>query len=384
MLINVKSFWRRLTASLRGDMRYRIDPFEPLSPEPDRELDALLTRLPVNADTLETHMALAELFRKRGQTDRAIRVHETLLESELERQQANRVRVELAQDFFSAGFLGRAESELEALILGEGERYSAQAFRLWLAVLEHEQEWQRAIELVRQYGQPGSGNMRLANLYCEYVGQLKSTGQIKEAQAALKEARKLSNSARTFIVSSELETSLGHYSKAVRLLKEALVRDVRRVDVVLPGLKRLSKLTGGEAGLRRYLEKLYDFHPSHRVLEALLDLVGDNDPRASYWQGELEKIVNSGASFGLMQRWLEQRQDIGAAPRAVLIESLQRLKVRLSDVYQCNHCGFESGTMVWFCPQCERWETVYSRHEERTHRDSREAQMERDNAGADH
>ncbi|MFG1497368.1 hypothetical protein ABMA57_12115 [Saccharospirillum sp. HFRX-1] len=377
MLTTVKSLWRRLTTPWSVPSKYRIEPFEALSSEPDRELDVLLERLPITADTLETHLALAELFRKRGQIDRAIRIHETLLEADLDREQSNRVRVELAQDFFSAGFLGRAETELEALILGQGERFSAQAFRLWLVVLEREQEWERAIKLVRDYGQPGSGNMRLANLYCEYVGQLKGQGKLVQARIALKEARKLSDSARTFIASSELETSLGHYHKALRLLKEALVRDVRRVDVILPGLKRLSRLVGGEASLRRYLEKLYDFHPSHRVLEAILDLVGDSDPRSHYWHSELERVVNSGASFGLMQRWLEQRRDVGPTPRAVLLESIQRLKLRLPDGYQCNHCGYETGTMIWFCPQCERWETAFSKHEQRVHEDRRRASLNR-------
>lgn len=377
MLTTVKSLWRRLTTPWSVPSRYRLEPFEPLNSEPDRELDVLLERLPITTDTLETHLALAELFRKRGQIERAIRIHETLLDAPLNRHDANRVRVELAQDFFSAGLLGRAETELESLILDQGERFSAQAFRLWLVVLEREQEWERAIQLVRDYGQPGSGNMRLANLYCEYVGQLKGQGKLAQARSALKEARKLSDSARTFIASSELETSLGHYHKALRMLKEALVRDVRRVDVILPGLKRLSRLVGGEASLRRYLEKLYDFHPSHRVLEAVLDLIGDSDPRQPYWQSELERVVNSGASFGLMQRWLEQRRDIGATPRAVLLESIQRLKLRLPDGYQCIHCGYESGTMIWFCPQCERWETAFSRHEQRVHEDRRQAALVR-------
>ena len=369
MLTAVKSLWRRLTTSINGTPRFRLDPFEPLSPQPDRELDVLLERLPVDADTLETHLALAELFRKRGQTDRAIRVHETLLEADLDREERNRIRVELAQDYFSAGFLGRVESELEEMILGDGELYSAQAFRLWLTVLEREHEWSKAIALVHKYGDPGSGNIRLANLYCEHAHQLKGTGDDAGARVALKEARKLSNSARTFIVSAEVETAMGHYHRAIRLLKEALDRDVRRIDVVLPALKSLVRLTGGEAGLRRYLEELYDRHPSHRVLESLLDLVGPNDPKADNWQKELEDIVNSGASFGLMQRWLEQREDIGARAKGVLVESLKRLKLRLSDVYQCNHCGFESTTMLWFCPQCERWETAYSRHEQRVYKE---------------
>lgn len=366
MIDNVLAFWRRMTQVGPQAKRYRLDPFEPLAPQPDRELDVFLDRLPVQDDTLETHLALAELFRARGQTDRAIRVHESMLEADLERSIRNRVRVELAQDYFSAGFLGHVETVLEEMILGDGEVYSAQAFRLWLTVLEREKEWGRAIQLVRKYGEPGSGNIRLANLYSEYANQLSSEGKVKEAREALKEARSIASSARIYIVSAELETSLGRYHKAMQLLKQALVQDVRRVDVVLPALRRLSSLTGGEAGLRRYLEHLYDEHPSHRVLEALLDFVGDNDPKAERWQQELENIVNAGASFGLMQRWLEEREDIGEAARQVLIESLQRLKVRLSDIYQCNHCGFESTTMLWFCPQCERWETSYSRHEQRT------------------
>lgn len=382
MFTAVKSLWRRLTMPPNGQPRFKLDPFEPLAPQPDRELDVLLSRLPVDIDTLETHLALAELFRKRGQTDRAIRVHETLLQADINQDQRQRIRVEMARDYFSAGFLGRAEAVLEEMIqdggLNHKKAYSAQSFRLWLTVLEREKEWARAIDLVRKYGQPGSGNVRLANLYCEYAKQLIAEDKVAEAREAMKEARKQSNSARTFIVSSELETSLGHYHRAVRLLKEALYLDVRRVDVVLPSLKNLSRLTGGEAGLRRYLEELYGQHPSHRVLEALLDLVGPNDPKAERWQKELEQIVNSGASFGLMQRWLEQREDIGERARTILVESLQRLKLRLSDVYVCNHCGFQSSAMIWNCPQCERWETAYSRQEQKTYRQHRDIEESHD------
>lgn len=365
MISLLKQAIQRLVNPMSGP-RFQLDPFEPLSAQPDRELDVLLERLVIDDDTLEIHLALGELFRKRGQIDRAIRVHEALLEADLAEADTSRVRVELAQDFFSGGFLGHAESILESMIVGDGMLDSARAFRLWLAVLEREQEWERAIELVRKYGQAGSGSIRLANFYCELAIKLSHEGQTTEARQALKEARRVTDSARTYLVSAELDTTQGNYHRAIRWLRDGLDRDVRRIDVILPALKRLSRLTGGEATFRKYLETLYQRHPSHRILSELLDLVGPNDPRALQWQNEFEQIVHSGASFELMQRWIEQRQDIGDRARTVLIESLKRIKLRLSDQYQCTHCGFESTTLLWYCPQCERWETLYSRHEQRT------------------
>ena len=176
MISLLKQAIQRLVNPMSGP-RFQLDPFEPLSAQPDRELDVLLERLAVDEDTLEIHLALGELFRKRGQIDRAIRVHEAMLEADLSESDTSRVRVELAQDFFSGGFLGHAESILESMIVGDGMLDSARAFRLWLAVLEREQEWERAIELVQKYGQAGSGSIRLANFYCELAIKLSHEGQ---------------------------------------------------------------------------------------------------------------------------------------------------------------------------------------------------------------
>jgi len=348
-----------------GDYHFDLTSFE-------GDVADWLSKFPISTVNVEIYLALAELFRRRGEFDKAVSVHEAIGQAELVGHSSTELSLEIAQDYYSAGVLGHAEEVLMRALVGADEDQSRQAFRLWLAILESEQDWQRAVELVEQYGLPGSGGVRLVNLYCEYVLQIQSTQTSAQVQKVLKKARKLGIGSRVDLLSAEIAATEQRFATAIRHYKRLIRNDPRRIHLALAPLRKLAHLEGHEAGLLTFLQRLYPEHPSVRILEAIVDLHQSSGAAlAPSWQRLVELQVMSGDSYPLTLYWLGLQEALPAPVMAVLSPALQRQSLADSDVHQCTECGFQSEQMRWQCPQCESWETLCSRYESKIVQDQK-------------
>ena len=348
-----------------GDYHFDLTSFE-------GDVADWLNKFPISAANVEIYLALAELFRRRGEFDKAVSVHEAIAEAEIAGHSSAELSLEIAQDYYAAGVLGHAEEVLRRALVDADEDHSRQAFRLWLAILESEQDWHRAVELVEQYGLPGSGGVRLVNLYCEYVLQVQTTLAPALVQKVLKKARKLAVGSRVDLLGAQIATEEQRFADAIRSYKRLLRNDPRRVHLALSPLLALVQREGQQASLLTFLQRLYPDHPSVRILEAIVELHQSSGTALTpKWQKQLELQVMSGDSYPLTLYWLNQQQPLSASVMAVLSPALQRQSLAESDVHQCTECGFQSEPMRWQCPQCESWETLCSRYESKIVQDQK-------------
>jgi lipopolysaccharide biosynthesis regulator YciM len=348
-----------------GDYHFDLTSFE-------GDVADWLSKFPISTVNVEIYLALAELFRRRGEFDRAVSVHEAIAKAELTGHSPSELSLEIAQDYYAAGVLGHAEEVLMRALDGADETHSRQAFRLWLAILESEQDWQRAVELVEQYGLPGSGGVRLVNLYCEHVLQIQATQPPAQVQKVLKKARKLAMGSRVDLLSAEIAATEQRLSTAIRHYKRLIRNDPRRVHLALAPLQQLVQQEGHEAALLSFLQRLYPVHPSVRILEAIVELHQSSGAALTpKWQQLVQQQVMSGDSYPLTLYWLGQEQPLPAKVMEVLSPALQRQSLAESDVHQCTECGFQSERMRWQCPQCESWETLCSRYESKIVQDQK-------------
>lgn len=323
-----------------------------------------LSKFPISDSNSEMYFALAELFRRRGEFDKAVTVHQAIANAKLTTHSSAEIELEVAQDYYAAGLLGHAEEVLIKALEDADDHVSRQAFRLWLAILESEQDWRGAVQLVERYGVSGSGGLRLVNLYCEFAKAQLQDGESADAQKTLKKARRLHRGSRSELMLAELATEQNKIVDAVNHYKDLLERDPKRVELALTPLKHLSLMYGNGSHLLKFLEHLYDRHPSIRVLEAILEIYEkEGEELPAHWLVQFEQQVQTGLSYKVVEHWLNANDVLNEKELLMLKPALQQATLIQNDVYRCTSCGFNSEQMVWRCPQCKSWETIYSDYE---------------------
>lgn len=323
-----------------------------------------LATFPVTAANAEIYTALAELFRRRGEFDKAVAVHQAISAAKPEGYDASALTLEIAQDYYAAGLLGQAEDVLVQTLEHADESVAHNAFRLWLNILEREQDWFRAMTLVEEYGIKGSGGLRLANLYCEYVTSVWRDTAKPELLKILKRASKLEISTRVELLSAELLQSKGQFKEAIQVYREVLTHDPKRVYLALAPLQQLTSLTQSTDRLIDFLLQLYQLHPSVRILETLLALYQQTEQSlpVAITQAVNEQ-VKEGGSVEVVKYWAEQQPEDTLKSIEQLLPAIERSSVANTDEHLCIECGYQSEQMLWHCPQCNRWETLYSQYE---------------------
>lgn len=330
----------------------------------DGDVSDWLNRFPVTPDNVEIYFGLAELFRRRGEFDRAVSVHEAILAAKVPNYSPSEISLEIAQDYYAAGVLSHAEEVLLTALDHADDEISNRAFRLWLSILESEQEWERAVTLVEQYGIPGSGGVRLANLYCEYVEQLRGQMPVPKRMKILKKAQRLGVSARVEIISAELAAEMNRIPEAIQSYRQILLWDPKRVNLVLNPLKHLTLANGSVVKFISLLQHLYQRHPSARILEMLLEMSPASQMSLpADIQAALNDQIQQGDSFAVLEYWLSQQTSAVQDSVAPLLNAFERHSLAVTDDHLCVECGFYSEKLLWQCPQCESWETLYSRYE---------------------
>lgn len=323
-----------------------------------------LNRYPINLENVEIFYALAELFRRRGEFDKAISIHEAISAARLEGHESFKLEIEIARDYYSAGVLSHAESVLLKALEEDDDETSKNAFRLWLSILEKEKGWKQAVELIEKYGIPGSGGLRLANLYCEYAEDLLESADTAGVARILKKARKLSVGTRAAYMSAVLAVDKQRVGEAIFYYRDVLEKDPLRTNLAIRPLKSLAIAGNSVDGLLGFLKQLYLRHPSVRILDVVIELHRlSNEPLDSHWQAAVDEKVRQGESLIVVQYWLAQFSDLPDQVISVLKSALSKNNLDDNDIHLCTHCGYESDKMLWHCPQCEAWETLYSRYE---------------------
>jgi lipopolysaccharide biosynthesis regulator YciM len=338
-----------------------------LNEQPDKAIEAFTEVVKVDPETVELHFALGSLFRRRGETERAIRMHKNLLDrSDLAREQRVLALYELGQDYLKAGLLDRAEEMFGRLAEGP---YRSTALKNLLDIFQQEKEWQKAIETAREFERDSgqSWQKEIANFYCELAAVEINHSRTERARAHLDEALQASRKCvRASILLGDIEAAAGNHQAAVEAWKRVEAQNPSYLALVAQRLLRSFQAIGqteqGLTLLRGYLSA----HPSLDLLDVVFQLSIDaKGPQAAY---ELvrDELRRNPTLLGL-DRLLEAQLLTAPAERRPDLEMVRGLvhghTSKLSR-YRCESCGFRARQFYWQCPACGGWETYPPRRTE--------------------
>ncbi|BEP62798.1 lipopolysaccharide assembly protein LapB [Variovorax sp. V213] len=342
-----------------------------LNEQQDQAIDAFIEAVQNDPDTQELHFALGNLFRRRGEYQRAVRVHEHLLgRGDLSRSDRERAQHALAQDFLRAGLLDRAEAALQKL---EGTRYENEARLSLLAIYERSREWTQAADVAQKLDESdqASYSTRRAHHLCEQAAEQVAAGDLAAANRLLSEAVALAPQApRPAIDSATLQLRNGEPATAF----ETLVALSNTAPLALPlyaaALQQAAVAAHREGEALQLLQRRYAESPSIDVLEALMALGGSPAhataaaeglplaPRDGYIAHLAQQPSLVAASRWLASERFEHEQFHPQVQRA--LDQATRPLMR----YRCAACGFEAHQYFWHCPGCQAWDSYPPRRVE--------------------
>ncbi|MHB1352501.1 MAG: lipopolysaccharide assembly protein LapB [Thiobacillus sp.] len=337
-----------------------------LNEQPDKAIEAFLEVVKLEPETIDLHFALGGLFRRRGEIDRAIRMHEHLLEREypqghkgLAEEQRLRAMSELGQDYLKAGLLDRAEQVFGKLL--ETAQHG-QARTHLLEIYVQEKDWQKAIDAARLLERDTSKplNSDIAHFYCELALLESAKGNPDGAAAHLQQALAANRqSVRANLMMGDLHAAAGRHEAAIaawRLVETQSAGHMALVvDRVLGSYRQLGRIGEGVQWLRAF----YARQPSHDIFNALYPAVSETEGAAAACQLAREELRRN-PSLRTLDRLLEA-EIITADPEQRELLQLEKSLVASHSQrmmrYQCGSCGFKAKQFFWRCPACGRWDS---------------------------
>lgn len=329
-----------------------------LNEQPDKAIDVFIGLLEVNSETVETHLALANLFRRRGETERAIRIHQNLIaRPSLHGEQRLQAMVELGMDYMHAGVLDRAE-HLFLELLHQPHPHPEAAKQL-MRIYQQEKKWAQAIEMGKQIDSSKTGQVRplIAQFYCELAEQQVHQDR-HEAFNMLKQALLHdANCVRASLLEGRLYLALKQPRKALDALNNIEQQNSRYLSEALPYWYEAYQQLGDLPALRELLSQLISRHPNMTSARIMLtQIVAQLENTKAAQQLLYEQLHHHPSVEGLHTLIkLGENNQIALIP---LIERITRTMVEKGDRYTCKNCGFSGKTLHWLCPGCSHWGTV--------------------------
>ncbi|MEN3159620.1 N-acetylglucosaminyl transferase [Alkalimonas sp. NCh-2] len=324
-----------------------------LTDQEDKAIEQLLHLLDIEAATIDTYLALANLFRRRGDWDKAIRIHEKLHQLKLPKVQAQQIQFELAKDYQSAGLYDRAEKLLVPLI--RQATLQERALKNLVALYISTHEWAKAQQLAEAVEQTNSSSLQLAlaNIGCE---ALQHSLPAERAKAYQQLASQYPKAIRPRYELATLAMSQQQSAEAFALFRGIVIEKPQWSADILPLAKNcsmpdedwyqlLSQLSHKHNNISAHIE-LADWLLQHGSIKAAEQLL-------------LEKLQQQ-PNIRLFKALLEQRKQ-GSEVAADILESVTELVANYLDkkvLYSCRNCGFKTRQHYWLCPSCQQWETV--------------------------
>jgi lipopolysaccharide biosynthesis regulator YciM len=337
-----------------------------LNDQSDRAVDAFVDVVRIDPETIELHFALGKLFRRRGETDRAIRVHQNLLgRTDLDPELREQALYELAQDFLKAGLLDRADQAFERLASGP---FTAQAVRHRIEIAETMRDWARAIELAGKVSESelsDTDRVRLTHFHCERAARAlagSDSARLVEAERHLEGAqRHARHHPRVTILLGELALAHGDLGRAIEVWRDLLATAPAHFNLVaarwVDAHRQLGRLDQAVEALDRQWAKLPSVELFLQGFAARLEQGRDPSELAN-WAAEM---LGKSPSFAGLAQWLKWQSGAGSRAMSAELRLSERLvseQARLQSRHLCSQCGFRAQQYFWRCPGCGSWDTV--------------------------
>ncbi len=333
-----------------------------LNEQPDKAIEVFLRLVEVDSETVETHLALGNLFRRRGEVDRAIRIHQNLIaRPTLDSEQRAQGLLELGLDYMRAGLLDRAESLFQELVEIEG--HAAAALTNLVDIYQQEKDWDKAIHAQRRLEAVTGSTLEpvVAQYYCELAEQARGAGDLTKAMQMVKRALKGDPlCVRASLIEGHIAAAAGDYKAAVTAYLRVEDQDPRYLTEVIAPLQESYQRLGKSEQMLEYLQRLVREHQGISAMLALADLMRQTQGEQSAAQFISAQLHERPSVRGL-ERLIELNLagSSGAARDNLLtIKNLVGKLLEDKPVYQCEHCGFSGKSIHWQCPGCKHWSTL--------------------------
>jgi len=337
-----------------------------LNEEQDKAIEVFLKLAEYNRDTVETHLALGNLFRRRGEVDRAIRLHQHLVSRPgLSEAMKTVALLELGEDYMRAGLLDRAEALFSDLVAMDS--HAPSALRHLIAIYQHERDWHKAIEHARRLEvMTGEDEApMIAQFYCELADRSRQHGARAEARDYLRQAFECQpDCVRAFMLTGRLQSEDGHHVEAVVAYEAAVNSDIAFTPEILPPLlnsyARSQQMERAESFLRDMLGRYHGVSP---VL-ALTHLYRQRDgERAAidFLTAQLRQRPSVRGLMALIDATMDKIEG-EARENFLILRDLTRKLLEGQAMYRCSRCGFGAKAHHWQCPSCKSWSTIRPIH----------------------
>ena len=330
-----------------------------LNEQTDQALEHFLKMVSVDDKTIETHFALGSLFRRRGEVDRAIRIHQNIIaRPDLASEQRDQALYSLAKDYLAAGLLDRAEKLFSRL--AEGSRYQVQALGALCGIYEQEREWEKAIDAGKRLEILGGRSLALqiAHYYCELAESAADAGDFAAARHYVKNAQTgRPRTMRGALTRAHIARDTDDSRTALRLYHRIIDEDTYLIAEALPEIVTIYTRENEVDELERALEALLEKNPDTASLVAYTAIVNDIGGIPVIDECVRRYMLNEPTlgEFVDLQR-LSEAKDEGDTAFAKVRGALSKLAAA-TPRYQCQECGFSSQRLLWQCPSCRDWET---------------------------
>jgi lipopolysaccharide biosynthesis regulator YciM len=332
-----------------------------LNEQPDKAIELFLHIAELDKETFETQVALGHLFRRRGEVDRAIRLHQALVQrSDLSDAQKVQAMLALGEDYMRSGLLDRAETVFSDL--AKIDQRAPQALRHLIGIYQAERDWPKAIENATRYeaatGEP-MGKL-IGQFECELAERLRGNGDIEGARAAVARAYQAdSASVRAGMIEGRIDLEAGNDGSAIRALERAARHDADYLPEILPPLLAAYARVGDNSGARAFLSEMSEHYRGISPVLALARLVENEDgvsAARTYLAQQLKDRPSVRGEAALIDLTLAEQAD----PTTTL-QDLKHITDQLlvrNPSYRCTRCGFGARSHHWQCPSCKEWATV--------------------------
>ena len=331
-----------------------------LNEQQDQAIDAFIEAVQNDPDTSELHFALGNLFRRRGEYERAVRVHEHLMSrGDLAQPERDRAQHALALDFLKAGLLDRAETALRKL---EGTAYEEEARLALLAIYERSRDWEHATDIARKLDSVGHGSFsgRQAHYLCEQASAFMAAGDADQAFAALRLACTLApTSARPLIDLAKLHSQRGQYQEAYDTLVQLEKAAPQAFSLAAGLLVNIAQHASLFTPVLDMLKTHQAHSPALDVMEAIVRLEKDSLAARHWYLEHLERE----ASLVAAARWIAG-ETLGSEESQKLVQRALDQATKPLMRYRCAACGFEATQHFWQCPGCQAWDSYPARRVE--------------------
>jgi lipopolysaccharide biosynthesis regulator YciM len=333
-----------------------------LNEEPDKAIDVFIKLIDVDSDTVETHLALGLLFRRRGEVNRAIRIHQNLIaRTTLNPQQRSLALFELAHDYRHAGLLDRAEDLFRELAISG--TYQVLALRQLLEIYQQEQDWNKAISIAQQLVVLDHKQIHcvIAQYYCELAEDYRQEGQNDAAQDVIKNALKADpNCVRASLIEGQLALERESREEAILAFQRVERQVPDYLAEVIEPLQSCYEAIGQEDQFARYLRFMLERYGGITPVLMLAKII-----KAQEGEQEAADFIVRHLHLHPSVRGLDYLLDLVLSDNAsirrehlLLLKDLTTQLLKNKPAYKCRHCGFTARKLHWQCPSCQQWNTL--------------------------